>query len=333
MTTSNATAQDTKPAKNFREFERENEDVKKGEHIKVPLNRITIKKGFNPRDLSKPETQAKITLLQAAYEAGDFVPLPIVRMALDGESAEIVDGECRYTAACLANAAMTARGETGIEWFEAIRFSGTEAEARSLSFKANQGEHLTPLEQADHTIWYREQGYTREDIATFLGKSIGWIDRLIVISKLPAKIKKLVADDRIAAEEAVKYVKKHGDKAYEEIMASLDKSKGKVTPKHAAEPTGDDDGDAGDDGAAAELAAAEKKAEKTAEKAEQKRLLKQLETAKELAFALPDKIKKPRNLADDQVYPLELTGAAIKHLIALQDKFTPEIEAALRGEA
>jgi hypothetical protein len=329
----------TKPAKNFREFERENEDVKKAEHLKLPLNRISVKQGFNPRDLQKPETQAKIAELQAAYEAGDFVPLPIVRMAMDGNTAEIVDGECRYTAACRADKAMRERGEKGITEYEVIRFTGTERQARSLSFKANQGEHLTPIEQADHTIWYREDGCTREEIAKELNKSVGWIDRLIVISKLPDDVKALVRANKIAAEEAVKYHKKHGEKAYEEIMAALDKAAGKgetkVTPKHEQTAQNDAGGEneGEDEGSVTAAQKAEQEAAaKAAAKALKKRQEAQAKTARDLAFALPDKIKKPRNIVDTEMYPVELTGAAIKLMLQLQDKFTPEIEEAIAAE-
>lgn len=327
---------DTKPALNFREFERQNEDVKKAEHLKLPLGRITVKKGFNPRNLDKPATQEKIAGIQAAYEKGEFVPMPIVRMAMDGKSAEIVDGECRFTAAKRADVAMRKRGEAGIEFFEVIRFTGTEIQARNTAFKANQGEQLTPMEQADHVIWYRDQGLTREKIAEELGKGLSWIDRLIAFGKLPKKVQDLVRDDKLNADEAVKFFKKfpNGDDAYNEIMKKLEGKGGvKVTAKDSAAPSeGEDDDDAGADPEAAAEEAKRKAEEKAATKAEQKRVLQQHETARKLAFALPDKIKAPRNIEDDGMYEVALTGASIKLLKSLQDKFTPEIEAELKAQ-
>lgn len=325
-----------KPAKNFREFERENEDVKKAEHLKLPLGRITIQKGYNPRDLNKPATQEKIANIQAAYEKGEFVPLPVVRMALDGNSAEIVDGECRYTAAVRADKAMKARGEKGIAEYEVIRFTGTEVQARNLTFKANLGEQLTPMEQADHVLWYRAQNLTRDQIAEELGKGVSWIDRLISFGKLPKEIQDLVRADKLNADEAVKYVKKFGDKAYEEIMAKLEgKGGAKVTAKDAATPGEGGDGNEEGEGTDPEVAAAEAKRkaeEKAAQKAEQKRAAAQYETAKKLAFALPDKIKKPRTIDDNAMYPVELSGASIKLLLALQDRFDKEIEADFKAQ-
>lgn len=324
-----------KPAKNFREFERENEDVKKAEHLKLPLSRITVKKGFNPRSLLKAATQEKIAEIQAAYEKREFVPMPIVRMAMDGESAEIVDGECRYTAACRADKVLRERGEKGIEEYEVIRFTGTEVQARNLAFKAAQGEQLTPMEQADHVSWYRAEGLTREQIAVELGKGVSWIDRLISFAKLPENIQTLVREDKINADEAVKYVKKFGDAAYDEIVAKLS-GKTKVTAKDATPSAGEGEGGEGEgddtDPEAAADEARKKAEEKAAEKAEQKRVAAQFETAKKLAFALPDKIKKPRNIEDTGIYDVQLTGASIKLLVALQDKFDQEIEADFKAQ-
>lgn len=330
-----------KPAKNFREFERENDDVKKGEHLKLPLNRIIIEEGFNPRDITKPATVAKIESLAQAYEAGRFVPLIIVRMALDGEHVRIIEGEGRYRAACIADERMRARGEAGIEMLEVIRFSGTEAEAIALTYTSAESEHLLPLEQSNVVLKYRNAPfeYTREQIAEILGKSVGWIDRLIVVSKLPDDVKALVRAEKIAAEEAVKYHKKHGDDAAKMIEAALEaaKSKGeeKVTPKHeqAAQSDAGGENEGEDEGS---VTAAEKSAQEAAAKAAAKSLKKrqeaQAKTARDLAFALPDKIKKPRTIVDTEMYPVELTGAAIKLLLQLQDKYTPEIEEAIAAE-
>jgi ParB-like chromosome segregation protein Spo0J len=320
-----------KPAKGFRDFERDNDDVKKSEQLKVPLDRIKVRKGFNPRSLKKPKTIEKIEALTQAYVEKRFVPFPIVRMHLDGEHVEIIDGECRFTAACKADKILRDRGEDGITEYVVIKFTGTDEEAVALTYTSAEGESLTTLEQSNVVNTYRNEPFnmTRDQIAAELGKSVGWIDRLIVVAKLPDNIKALVADEKIAAEEAVKYVKQHGDDAFakitEKLAAAEANGESKVTPKH---DKGDEGGE-GEGGEGGDGTVDSSKADKAAAKAEQKRVLKQLETAKDLAFALPDKIKKPRNMQDEDVYPVELSGAAIKLLIALQDKFTPEIEAAL----
>ncbi len=311
-----------KPAKNFREFERENEDVKKGEHVKLPLSRIKIRPGFNPRDLKKEETQAKILGIQMTYEEGGHVPMILVRMSLDGEHVEIIDGECRYTAAVRADIKMRKDGKKGIDFLECERFTGTDVQATVVAFRSAQAETLLPLEQSNSVVDLQKMGLKREEIAMELQKSIGWIDRLIVVSKLPNDVKKIVRDGRINAELAVKYHKKFPDTAAAEILADLDKAKKggeeKVTAKHSK-----DDADAEAEGG--EGGSAKPKKDNT----EKKRVAAQYTTAKDLAFALPDKIKKPRNIKDDEVYPIELSGAVIKLLVTLQDNFTAEIEAAL----
>lgn len=328
------TALNQKPAKGFRDFERDNDDVKKSEQLKVPLDRIRVRKGFNPRSLTKPATIEKIAALEDAYYNGRFVPFPIVRMHLDGEHVEIIDGECRFTAACKAHKRLLNEGKPGITEYVVIKFTGTDEEAVALTYTSAEGERLTTLEQSNVVNTYRNAPFnmTRDQIAAELGKTVGWIDRLIVVAKLPDNIKALVADDKIAAEEAVKYVKQHGDDAYDKIIEKLESAKKngeeKVTPKHGKEPEAGED-DVEEDPEAAAAAAEQKKREAAEAKAEQKRVAKQYETAKELAFTIPDKIKHPRNLADDELVSVELPFKTIKLLKVLQDKFTPEIEAAL----
>lgn len=342
-----------KPAKNFREFERENADVKKGEHIKAPLARYSVKAGFNPRDLEKAETQEKIAALQAAYEAGDFVPLIVVRMATDGKTAEIIDGECRYTAACQADKAMRARGEKGITEYEAIRFTGTEAQAKAMTITANSGEQLTPMEQADVVAWFQLEGYKRDEIAKHLGKGVSWIDRLISFSKLPEDLKQQVRDNKVSADEAVKYQKKHGADAVAKVQEKLEEAKAKgetkVTPKHdkKGEPEAEEKSAADavrDEVPESRPAVTKVEPQPTPERgqtlppqekpaklskedqAAQKHALHQYNTARNLACTLPDKIKFPRNLASGDTATIELTGAALKLLVELQKAFTAEIE-------
>lgn len=309
----------TKPAKNFREFERENEDVKKGEHIKLPLSRIKIRPGFNPRDLKKPETQTKIDGIQLSYETDGHVPMILVRMSLDGQHVEIIDGECRFTAAVRADAKMRKEGGKGIEFLECERFSGTDVEATVVAFRSAQAETLLPLEQSNSVVDLQKQGLNREQIAVELQKSIGWIDRLIVISKLPKDVKDLVKAGKIAAETAVSVVKKHGAEDAAQII--IDKLNGaeakgetKVTTKH----TKDDGGEEGETSAKV----------KPAKKSE----TKQFAVARDLAFALPDKITKVRTIAEDKDYEITLSGAALKLLLALQDGFAAEIDAAVKAE-
>lgn len=307
---------------NFRDFERNNADVKKAEHLKLSLDRIKKRRGFNPRDLTKPETIEKIEGIKQAYLNGQYVPPPLVKLASDGDHVEIVDGECRYTAAVAADKEMKASGLPGIQFLEVMRFSGNDKEALVQTILSNEGERLTPLEQSDVVRRLQAMHLNRDQIAQELHKSIGWIDRLIVVAKLPEGVKHLVREGMIEAEVAVKFVKQHGEDGaeaairakYEQVSGeSNGKAKAKVTTKHAK---GEDD---------------EKPAKAKPSKGE-KAEAKKFESARSLAFALPDKITKVRNIVEDKDYEITLPGAALKALLDLQEKFTPEIEAAIKAE-
>lgn len=308
---------------NFRDFERNNDDVKKAEHLKLPLDRIRKKKGFNPRDLTKPETVEKIQGIKQAYIKGQYVPPILVKMAQDGEGVEIVDGECRFTAAQLAHAEIIEAGGPGLLHLEVMRFNGNDKEALIQTVISNEGERLTPLEQSEVVKRLQSYGLNREQIADELHKSIGWIDRLIVVAKLPERIKKLVRDGKVAPEVAVKFVKQYGEENAEaEILKKLNGGK----------DTGTGTGDGEGDGEGAEAATPAKKAKVTAKDAEgedspAKVKKERLAAAKDAAFFLPEKLtrKKPENIKDTEEVTVVMSGAALKALMKLQDLYDAEI--------
>lgn len=58
---------------NWREYERETSGVKKAEVLKIPFGSIFVREGFNPRDLNKLETKAKIQAINDACK-GSLCP-------------------------------------------------------------------------------------------------------------------------------------------------------------------------------------------------------------------------------------------------------------------
>lgn len=221
----------------FRDFERNNPEVKNATHLKVPLHLITMKKGFNPRDLDKPETQAKIQAMKQSYTSKTYVAPPLVKLAADGESVELVDGECRYTAAVLADKEMREAGLAGITELDVMRFTGDEKAALVQTFLSNEGEGLTILEQSKGVRDLLNLGLNREQVSLEIHKTIGWVDRLIAVGKLPDNIKALIKANKVAAEIAVQLTKGRTDEEAEALILSKyeqaqERGDGKVTAKH-----------------------------------------------------------------------------------------------------
>ncbi len=289
---------------NWREFERQNPDIKNATHLKVPLDRIKKKKGFNPRDLNKPETLEKIAGMKHSYLTGKFVPM--ISVSLNGDHLEIVDGECRYTAATQADKDMRDQGLPGLQFLEVVPFKGNDKERLVATILANEGEKLTPLEQAEVVRRLLAMGLNREQVAEEIFKSIGWVDRLIVIAKLPEVVKKQIREGTVSTEVAVKMVKLHGEEGAQGAIADklrgvtahpLGEKKAKVTAKH--------------------VQPADKK-EKAAVKLEGK----QFHTARDIAFAMPEKMDVPKVLKPKELYTVELPGSVIQNLLNLQKQFT-----------
>jgi ParB family chromosome partitioning protein len=192
----------------FRAFERNNEDVKAADALKVPLSRIKVEAGFNPRDLSKPETQDKIRAIAESYKAGRFVDPIKVRIGDDSEHVIVVDGECRYTAAKIADTELRREGvKDGLPFLTVIPFRGNDIDQLIHAVTANEGERLTPLELAEVVKRFINLNYGRPDVARMLGKSLSWVDQLYFMSGMDKAVKDMVASDRVASDVAMAVAK------------------------------------------------------------------------------------------------------------------------------
>lgn len=222
-----------KEGSGWRAFERGNADVVKAEVFKVPLDRIRIKEGFNPRNMAKPATQEKIAAIKEAYKAGRYVD-PIKVHLPDGvDYVEITDGECRFTAAKLADAELRAEGMPGLPNLTVIPFRGNDADRLTHAVNANEGERLTPVELAGAVKRLINMGFSRAEIARQLGKSLSWIDQLYALSNINHDVKLLVEAGRVSPEAAVAKCKQHGDEAGELLRKELEGGAvKKVTAKH-----------------------------------------------------------------------------------------------------
>lgn len=303
----NNAATESKKQINWRDYERGNDDVKKAEVLKIPLDRIRIKKGFNPRDINKPETRTKIENIKAAYKSGEYVKPIEVSLASDGE-VDIVDGHCRYTAAMEARKELVAEGLVdALKDLICVPFKGNDLDRLAHTVLGNEGEKLTPLECSEVVKRMQGLGLNREQIAERLRFTIGWVDRLIVMYKLPQEVKNMIRDGKVSPEAAAKMVRKHGEEnAVAAINGTLKSAEAngesKVTEKHLKDKVPADD------------------------KTKKKEIIEaKLTAARDVAFLLPEKLTKARTIVDDKDYPITVKGSALKAMMQLQDQFAEEI--------
>lgn len=276
----------------WREFERSNDDVKRGDVLKIPLDKITIREGFNPRDITKPETQAKIEGIKHAYKNGKYVP-PI-EVALVNNAVEVVDGHCRLTAAVAANEELVAEGGLGIASLVCVPFRGNDADRLLHTITGNEGERLTPIEVAEVIKRLKNMGWENKKIQSELNYSASWVEKLVFLGNMPDAVKQLVQQNKVSVDVAVAKVKKEGDAASTTLTELVYQVKPgeKVTSKHIAKP-------------------------KT-EKAEV------YDRARDLAFELPEFGFKKSDIRVKETYKIEVNGKVLKMLIELQDKLAGE---------
>lgn len=279
------------------------DSVSKSDVLHVPLHLIRVSAGFNPRDMEKTETKAKIKAIKESFKQGLYVkPLEVM---LNGDHVEIVDGEGRFTAAKLADAELKAEKKPGIDKLVCIPFAGGEVERLILTVHGNEGEKLTQLEQSEVVRRLQAMGWKRDRIAKTLGFSIGWIDRLIVLMKMPEPVKKLVQTGKVAPDVAAEYFKKHGENAEAELKALLAAAKEeRVTKKDAKKAKGE-----------------QTEREPSAKKV---KMDATIEAAVTLGENLPDFGIKKSALRMTEVYKVELTGKALKALLSIQEMYAPD---------
>lgn len=330
MAKTTANTSRAKGSGSFRDFERNNKDLGVGrtENLKIPLDRIFKKEGFNPRDLSKVATAEKIQRIKDSYKAGRYVPAIEVTLE-DDDRVSIVNGECRYTAACMADAELKAEGSVGIPFLVCVPTKFNDADRLLLTINGNEGEKLTPIELAEVIKRFIGMGLKKPEIARMTSWSASYIDKLDFLSNMPHAVKVMVQDEKISVDVAMAAVKKY--KEGPALMAYLEgviaKAEGKkvttsIAKAHDAAQgeTESEEGGEGGDPAPTPTPAPKKVNTK-----------KVLTAAQAVAYTMPEIDQDVDSLKDTKTYTLKVTGAAMKALIELQNQFQddeppPEME-------
>lgn len=113
-------------------------------------------------------------------------------------------------------------------------------EERTLEFLINNdGKPFTMLEQSEVINRLLNFGWKVTEIVKKTGKARGYIENLILLTRIPMKIHNFIKDDKISAHAVIQImqaVKGDGDKALshveEAIKSAKEAGKNKATPKH-----------------------------------------------------------------------------------------------------
>lgn len=181
----------------------------------VPLNELFIEAGFNVRDIDPEHVEE----FKQAYINGEDVP-PLYVEAIEPNRIKIVDGHHRY----LGAKAAVADGYE-IPRLECRDFIGTEADKITFMITTSQGKALSPADRANAYLRLIRQGFTKEEIAKRVKRSITDVNNHLDFAECDETLKELVKDGSLSYGTAVQIQKENGSKAVDVATKAVETAK------------------------------------------------------------------------------------------------------------
>jgi ParB family chromosome partitioning protein len=198
--------------------------VNKG--YQVPVDQLYLEPGYNIRDADP----AHVEYFAQCWESGQPIPALTVIPDADGKRIKILDGQHRYLGALLA----IERG-IPIARLECKDFTGDEADKIAFMVSSSQGKQLDPLERAKAYVRLKNFGWTNEEIARKVGRSVSDVQMHLSLGDVPDSIKQRINAGQVSYANAVAVVREHGDDAVKVIDDAVEEAKAqgkdKVTAK------------------------------------------------------------------------------------------------------
>lgn len=197
----------------------------------VPRANFHVMPGFNVRPKDAPSHAEHIRWIADRIKTMGYDRSEPIAAFVDAENRICVtDGHCRLEAVDLAVS-------EGCE----IEVLPTIISARGTTMEdlnagliiKNAGRDIPPLGKAVVVKRFITWGWEIPAIAERVGLSEPYIELLLQYLEMPAKVRKMVEMEQVAAATALKAVKRHKEKAYDVLQAAL-KGTAKVTPRAVA---------------------------------------------------------------------------------------------------
>lgn len=198
--------------------------VNKG--YQVPVDQLYLEPGYNIREADEQHVE----YFAQCWESGQPIPALTVIPDADGKRIKILDGQHRYLGALRA----IERG-VPIARIECKDFTGDEADKIAFMVSSSQGKQLDPLERAKAYVRLKGFGWTNEEIAKKVGRSVSDVQMHLSLGDVPDAIKERINAGQISYANAVAVTREHGDDAVNVIDAAVEEAKAqgkdKVTAK------------------------------------------------------------------------------------------------------
>ncbi|QZB86658.1 DNA binding protein [Salmonella phage seszw] len=175
----------------------------------VPVEQIYLEPGYNIREADEQHVE---------YFAQCW------------EGIRILDGQHRYLGALRA----IERGAPIVR-IECKDFTGDEADKIAFMVSSSQGKQLDPFERAKAYTRLKGFGWTNEEIAKKVGRSVSDVQMHLSRGDVPAEVKARISAGQISYTNAVAVTREHGDDAVKVIDEAVEEAKAqgkdKVTAK------------------------------------------------------------------------------------------------------
>ncbi len=192
-------------------------------------NILKIQDGLNARLMDHPDTIAHIEDLAASIAVeGVRKPLEVFG---DGDDVFVADGHCRLLATFLANS----RGAAVLTVPCVREAKKTNDVVRRLNqIVSNSGKPFGILEAGRAIGYALAKGWTVEEVAAKLGKSLSYVRQAYDFQGAPAEVHAHVRAGEISASTAAIVVRNEGERAPEVIKAAVETAKASGKAKATA---------------------------------------------------------------------------------------------------
>lgn len=196
------------------------EGISRGDAHSVAPHLLLEEEGFNSRGAfaldywNRPDVVAHVRGFAESYKNGQFVP-PIVVVVRNAD-VFVRDGAHRRRGLMLA-----IEEGADIQKVSVVELKGDEAEQAKLVLTANDGRPLSPLERAVQYKKLVAWGWSLARIAKEVNKTAEHVRTTLPLLELPIELKRLIAEETIAATLALKLYNEHGAKALDYVNEAL----------------------------------------------------------------------------------------------------------------
>ena len=199
--------------------------IKRADAMKIRYEDIHVEPGFNLRtayDLlsedERREAEEDDNRLLAHIASGGQVPPLEVRPRVDG-GVWLVDGHRRHhnTGRAIAQGAPL-QDKDGQVWIMVVPFTGNDAQRVARVLTSEENRKLRPLERALGYARLRAFGWDNARIAQDVHRTVNHVAQLLQLADAPSKVQAMVSAGQLAADEAVKVVRDHGEEKATQVL-------------------------------------------------------------------------------------------------------------------